>query len=411
MQSTPRSNRLHISFFGQTNSGKSSLINALTGQNIALVSDIKGTTTDPVYKAMELLPIGPVVLIDTAGINDTTPLGHLRQEKTMDVLSKTDIALLVFDSTEPIHQEDIHLINTLKKQNIPCIALLNKIDAIETSSLNLLLQDYDQHFAIPIVPVSAKNKQGIDAIKKQLIQLSPKDPHTTPIVSDLLHEGDTVVLVTPIDSAAPKGRIILPQQQTLRDILDHKGIAIVTQETECAQAIKNLHQKPALVITDSQAFGYVASHIDADIPLTSFSILFARHKGDLNPLIQGATTINHLNDGDKILIAEGCTHHRQTDDIGTVKIPKWLKEATGKNLIFEHTSGVSFTSSITDYRLVVHCGGCMLNSKAMNHRIHTAAEAHVPIVNYGILIAYIHGILHRALKPFPEALHIWDTCK
>ncbi len=242
MQSTPRSNRLHISFFGQTNSGKSSLINALTGQNIALVSDIKGTTTDPVYKAMELLPIGPVVLIDTAGINDTTPLGHLRQEKTMDVLSKTDIALLVFDSTEPIHQEDIHLINTLKKQNIPCIALLNKIDAIETSSLNLLLQDYDQHFAIPIVPVSAKNKQGIDAIKKQLIQLSPKDPHTTPIVSDLLHEGDTVVLVTPIDSAAPKGRIILPQQQTLRDILDHKGIAIVTQETECAQAIKNLHQ-------------------------------------------------------------------------------------------------------------------------------------------------------------------------
>jgi [FeFe] hydrogenase H-cluster maturation GTPase HydF len=413
MNTTPRSNRLHITFFGQTNAGKSSLINALTGQDIALVSDIKGTTTDPVYKAMEILPIGPVVLIDTAGLNDDTRLGILRQKKTIDVLEKTDVALLVFDANQTPHQVDVDLISAIKKRNIPCIGILNKIDDMPESSATSeqALKDYATQFDIPFVATSARTKQGIDSIKDILIKHSPQDIHEHKLVGDLIQPGDFVVLVTPVDSAAPKGRVILPQQQTVRDIIDHDAMAIVTKETEFAETLRKLGTKPALVITDSQAFEQVSAETPLDIPLTSFSILFARHKGDLNSLIQGASTIDRLQDGDKVLIAEGCTHHRQADDIGTVKIPRWLRQSTGKDLIFEHTAGVGFKDNLDGYKLVIHCGGCMLNHKAMNHRITSSLEENVPIVNYGILIAYIHGILDRALEPFAQAKMIWDESK
>jgi [FeFe] hydrogenase H-cluster maturation GTPase HydF len=413
MNTTPRSNRLHIAFFGQTNAGKSSLINALTGQDIALVSDIKGTTTDPVYKAMEILPIGPVVLIDTAGLNDDTTLGILRQKKTMDVLEKTDVALLVFDANQTPHQVDVDLINIIKKRNIPCIGILNKIDNVSESiaTPEQTVYDYTKQLGIPFVTTSATTKQGIDSIKDILIKHSPQDIHEYKLVGDLIHPGDFVVLVTPVDSAAPKGRVILPQQQTVRDIIDHDAMAIVTKETEFAETLRKLGTKPALVITDSQAFEQVSAETPLDIPLTSFSILFARHKGDLNSLIQGARTIDQLQDGDKVLIAEGCTHHRQADDIGTVKIPRWLRQSTGKDLIFEHTAGVGFKDNLDGYKLVIHCGGCMLNHKAMNHRISSSLEENVPIVNYGVLIAYIHGILDRALDPFAQAKMIWDESK
>lgn len=413
MNTTPRSNRLHIAFFGQTNAGKSSLINALTGQDIALVSDIKGTTTDPVYKAMEILPIGPVVLIDTAGLNDDTRLGILRQKKTIDVLEKTDVALLVFDANQTPHQVDVDLISAIKKRNIPCIGILNKIDDMPESSATSeqALKDYATQFDIPFVATSARTKQGIDSIKDILIKHSPQDIHEHKLVGDLIQPGDFVVLVTPVDSAAPKGRVILPQQQTVRDIIDHDAMAIVTKETEFAETLRKLGTKPALVITDSQAFEQVSAETPLDIPLTSFSILFARHKGDLNSLIQGASTIDRLQDGDKVLIAEGCTHHRQADDIGTVKIPRWLRQSTGKDLIFEHTAGVGFKDNLDGYKLVIHCGGCMLNHKAMNHRITSSLEENVPIVNYGVLIAYIHGILDRALDPFAQAKMIWDESK
>ncbi len=413
MNTTPRSNRLHIAFFGQTNAGKSSLINALTGQDIALVSDIKGTTTDPVYKAMEILPIGPVVLIDTAGLNDDTRLGILRQKKTIDVLEKTDVALLVFDANQTPHQVDVDLISAIKKRNIPCIGILNKIDDMPESNATSeqALKDYATQFDIPFVATSARTKQGIDSIKDILIKHSPQDIHEHKLVGDLIQPGDFVVLVTPVDSAAPKGRVILPQQQTVRDIIDHDAMAIVTKETEFAETLRKLGTKPALVITDSQAFEQVSAETPLDIPLTSFSILFARHKGDLNSLIQGASTIDRLQDGDKVLIAEGCTHHRQADDIGTVKIPRWLRQSTGKDLIFEHTAGVGFKDNLDGYKLVIHCGGCMLNHKAMNHRITSSLEENVPIVNYGVLIAYIHGILDRALDPFAQAKMIWDESK
>lgn len=409
MNNTPSSNRLHIAFFGQTNAGKSSLINAVTDQNIALVSDVKGTTTDPVYKAMELLPIGPVMLIDTAGLNDNTELGHLRKEKTMAVLNKTDVALIVFDGTQDHHNTEPELIAAIRKKNIPALGILNKsdqfIEGIE------LLKTYEDKYEIPFVLASSMSKEGIDDIKQMLIKHAPTDEDKFKIVGDLIKPGDFVVLVTPIDKAAPKGRLILPQQQTIRDILESDAIAIVTKEHELKETLENLGKKPSLVITDSQAFLKVSADTPKDIPLTSFSILFARHKGDLTSLVQGAAAINKLKDGDKILIAEGCTHHKQSDDIGTVKIPRWLRQATGKELIFEHTAGVTFKDSLDDYKLVIHCGGCMLNKRAMNHRIDSAKEEDVPIVNYGVLIAYVHGILDRALEPFPLAKLIWEQSK
>lgn len=409
MNNTPSANRLHIGFFGQTNAGKSSLINAITDQNIALVSDIKGTTTDPVYKAMELLPIGPVMLIDTAGLNDDTQLGHLRKEKTMAVLNKTDVALVVFDGTRDHHKTEFELIEAIRSKKIPALGILNKSDEIEDSSQ--LLKTYEAKYDIPFVLASSINKEGIDDIKKMLIKHAPTDDDKFKIVGDLINPGDFVVLVTPIDKAAPKGRLILPQQQTIRDILESDAISIVTKEHELKQTLENLGKKPALVITDSQAFLKVSADTPKDIPLTSFSILFARHKGDLTSLVEGAAAINKLKDGDKILIAEGCTHHKQSDDIGTVKIPRWLRQATGKELTFEHTAGVSFKDNLKDYKLVIHCGACMLNKRAMTHRIDSAKEENVPIVNYGVLIAYVHGILDRALEPFPLARLIWEQSK
>jgi [FeFe] hydrogenase H-cluster maturation GTPase HydF len=410
MNTTPRANRLHIAFFGQTNAGKSSIINALTGQDLALVSDVSGTTTDPVYKAMEILPIGPCMLIDTAGLNDNSPLGHLRLKKTMEVLHKTDVALIVFDLTKTIHSAELDLIQQLKAKNIPCLGIINKLD-LSTDENQAVLEQYEKTTEIPMVLTSATTGQGIDTIKQTLIKHVPTQEDKFKIVGDLIRPGDFVVLVTPIDKAAPKGRLILPQQQTIRDILESDAISIVTKEQELRETLSNLGKKPSMVITDSQAFLKVSADTPQDIPLTSFSILFARHKGDLKSLVEGAAAINRLKDGDKVLIAEGCTHHRQSDDIGTVKIPRWLRQTTGKDLVFEHTAGVSFKDSLEGYSLVVHCGGCMLNNRAMEHRINSSKAEGVPIVNYGVLIAYVHGILDRALEPFPMAKLIWEQSK
>lgn len=410
MNNTPASNRLHIAFFGQTNAGKSSLINAVTTQNIALVSDIKGTTTDPVYKAMELLPIGPVMLIDTAGLNDDTSLGHLRKEKTMSVLNKTDVALIVFDGNDEPHITEIELIENIKSKNIKALGILNKSDTFISDSEEKR-KVYEERFNIPFVCTSTLTGDGIENIKTMLIENVQNDDDKFKIVGDLIKPGDFVVLVIPIDKAAPKGRLILPQQQTIRDILESDAITIITKEHELKETLENLGKKPSLVITDSQAFLKVSADTPKDIKLTSFSILFARHKGDLVSLVQGAAAIEALEDGDKILIAEGCTHHKQSDDIGTVKIPRWLRQTTGKDLIFEHTAGVSFKDSLEGYKLVIHCGGCMLNNRAMNFRISSAKEENVPIVNYGVLIAYVHGILDRALEPFPLAKLMWEQSK
>lgn len=409
MNNTPASNRLHIAFFGQTNAGKSSLINAVTNQNIALVSEVNGTTTDPVYKAMELLPIGPVMLIDTAGLNDTTVLGNLRKEKTLEVLNKTDVALIVFDGNGEIHETEVQLIQKIKEKNIKALGILNKADQFNEHDKKK--KEFETRFEIPFVCSSTLTGEGIENIKTMLIDNVEHDEDKFKIVGDLVRPGDFVVLVTPIDKAAPKGRLILPQQQTIRDILESDAIAIVTKEHELKETLDHLGKKPSLVITDSQAFLKVSADTPKDIKMTSFSILFARHKGDLNSLVQGAIAIESLQDGDKILIAEGCTHHKQSDDIGTVKIPRWLRQTTGKELIFDHTAGVSFKDSLDGYKLVIHCGGCMLNHRAMNHRIESAKEENVPIVNYGVLIAYVHGILDRALEPFPLAKLMWDEKK
>lgn len=413
MNNTPSSNRLHIGFFGQTNAGKSSLINAVTNQDIALVSRVSGTTTDPVYKAMELLPVGPVMLIDTAGLNDKTELGDLRSKKTFDVLNKTEIALIVFDATKDIHETEIELIDKIKTKKIPALGIINKTDLLTGPSYDEeeFIKKYTDTLGIPFVTASSETGHGIEAIKNMLIKHTPTDEDKFKIVGDLIKPGDFVVLVTPIDKAAPKGRLILPQQQTIRDILESDAISIVTKEQELKETLTHLGRKPAMVITDSQAFLKVSADTPTDIPLTSFSILFARHKGDLINLVEGAAAINKLEDGDRILIAEGCTHHRQSDDIGTVKIPRWLRQATGKDLVFEHTAGVSFKDNLEGYKLVVHCGGCMLNKKAMEHRITSSVSEGVPIVNYGVLIAYVHGILDRALEPFPLAKLIWEQSK
>lgn len=401
LNETPRSNRLHIALFGKTNAGKSSIINALTGQNIALVSDVKGTTTDPVYKSMEILPLGPVVLIDTAGLDDETELGELRKKKTMDVLNKADIALVIIDSSAGMSTFDIETITEIKSKKIPVITVLNKLDLKDIDAA--AVKELEDKLKIKIIKASASKNIGIDDIKTELIKSIPEEEDKFRIVGDLISPGDFVVLVTPIDKAAPKGRLILPQQQVIRDILESDAISIVTKEYELREALENLNKKPRLVITDSQAFLKVSADTPKDILLTSFSILLARNKGDLTELVKGAKAINRLKDGDKILISEACTHHRQSDDIGKVKIPRWLRQSTGKDLSFEFSSGFSFPDNLKDYALVVHCAGCMLNRKAMLHRISLSVEAGVPIVNYGVLIAYVHGILERALKPFPAA--------
>lgn len=406
MQDTPRGARLHIAIFGRRNAGKSSLINALTNQDIALVSDVPGTTTDPVYKAMEILPLGPVVIIDTAGIDDVGDLGALRVERTFQVLNKTDLAVLVIEPEAGVIDYERELAADIRKRNIPIVAVAAKSD----------LGQYDPAAAAawsaalgePILAVSAKNGQGIEELKRAIIQKAPDNWEGPPVIGDLLNPGDTVVLVVPIDLAAPKGRLILPQVQTIRDILDHDAYSVVVKERELREALAGLRHKPRIVVTDSQEFLKAAADTPDDVWLTSFSILFARYKGDLETLVAGAKAIDSLKPGDRVLIAEGCTHHRQADDIGRVKIPRWLRQAVGGDLVFEWVSGGDFPRDLASFSLIVHCGACMLNRRAMLHRLSVARESGVPIVNYGVLIAHIHGILPRALAPFPAARLILD---
>ena len=404
LSQTPRGSRLHIAIFGRRNAGKSSLINALTNQNIAIVSDVPGTTTDPVYKSMEILPIGPVVIIDTAGIDDVGKLGTLRIEKTYGVLAKTDLMLLVIDPAKGADSYEEDVIKRAKENNVPVIAVINKIDLYP----QVQTEETAHKFSLPVVRVSALTKEGIDALKLSMIKAAPKDWMSTTIVGDLISPGDTIVLVVPIDLAAPKGRLILPQVQTIRDVLDNDAMAYVVKERELKAAINNLKNKPKLVVTDSQAFLKVAADTPKDVLMTSFSILFARQKGNLMTLVEGVKAIEKLLPGDKVLVAEACTHHRVEDDIGTVKIPRWLTQHIGGNLDFSWASGIELPPNVGDYKLVVHCGACMINRKEMLHRMMMARQAHVPIVNYGVLIAYVLGILKRALGPFPEALQAFN---
>lgn len=387
----PSGERTHIAFFGMRNAGKSSVVNAVTGQKLALVSDVKGTTTDPVQKAMELLPLGPVVIIDTPGIDDEGELGKMRVERTKRVLDKTDIAVLVVDAASGIRTPDKELAELFKSRNIPFVTVYNKSDLLEDCP------DAEKNS----IYVSAKDGKNIYELKEMIAGLVEKDEERF-LVRDLIEKDDIVVLVTPIDAAAPKGRMILPQQQMIRDVLDGGAVNIVTKETELETALKSLAKKPKMVITDSQAFGAVNKIVPDDIPLTSFSILFARYKGELDEAARGAKALDSLKDGDTVLISEGCTHHRQCGDIGTVKLPNWIKKYTGKELDFEFTSGGEFPDDLKKYSLIIHCGACMLNAREMKSRIARAKAAGVPITNYGIAIAKMHGIIERSLALFPN---------
>ena len=394
LNNTPSANRIHIGFFGKRNSGKSSLVNAVTGQDLAVVSDVKGTTTDPVYKSMELLPLGPVMIIDTPGIDDEGALGELRVRKTRQVLNKTDVAVMVIDSVSGKTKEDEELIALFDEKKINYIIAYNKADLLAEK----------QPETENAIFVSAKTGYNIERLKEKIAALTVTDEPKLRIVGDLINPLDFVVLVVPIDKAAPKGRLILPQQQTIRDILEAGATAIVVKETELEETLKNIGKRPKLVITDSQAFEKVAAVTPEDIFLTSFSILFARYKGNLETAVKGVKALESLQDEDTVLISEGCTHHRQCDDIGTVKLPRLIKEYTRKQLNFKFTSGTEFPEDLFQYKLIVHCGGCMLNEREMKYRQKCAENQHVPITNYGILISYIHGILKRSIAIFPHIL-------
>lgn len=387
LNETPNANRIHIGIFGRRNAGKSSIINAITGQELAIVSDVKGTTTDPVSKSMELLPLGPVTIIDTPGLDDEGMLGEKRIEKAYQVLNKTDIALLIVDSSLGLSSEDKEILSLIKDKNIPYLVVMNKSDLIETK-----IEDENYIY------VSTITKENINELKELIGKIAPKENEKV-IVSDLINPSDKVILVIPIDKAAPKGRLILPQQQTIRDILDKGAVAIMCKEDELKDTISLMKEKPKLVITDSQAFKRVSLDTPKDIPLTSFSILFARYKGEIDILLRGVRKVKELKDGDIILISEGCTHHRQCGDIGSEKIPKLLKKFTNKDLNFEFSSGTEFPKNLDKYALVVHCGGCMLNEKEMKHRISYTNNQGLEIVNYGILLAYLNGILQRSVEP------------
>jgi [FeFe] hydrogenase H-cluster maturation GTPase HydF len=406
MQDTPKSGRLHIAIFGRRNAGKSSLINALTNQDIALVSDVPGTTTDPVYKAMEILPLGPVMIIDTAGIDDVGQLGSLRVERTRQVLNKTDMAILVLDPDAGLTEFEKSIAADIRQRQIPLVGVINKSDQKNIPDENIA--KWSAEFGQELLLLSAKTRDGIEELKRQLIKCAPDNWEGPPIIGDLLNPGETVVLVVPIDLAAPKGRLILPQVQTIRDVLDHDAYSIVVKERELKEALANLRNPPRIVVTDSQEFQKVAADTPANVLLTSFSILMARTKGDLETLVSGALAVENLKPGDKVLIAEGCTHHRQADDIGRVKIPRWLRQAVGGELNFEWVSGGDFPPNLTDYKLIVHCGSCMLTRREMLYRLAVARECRVPIVNYGVLIAYLHGILYRVLAPFPAVQSMFD---
>ncbi len=388
----PSAQRLHIGFFGMRNAGKSSVVNAVTGQALSIVSQVKGTTTDPVQKAMELLPIGPVVIIDTPGLDDEGELGEQRVARTRRMLHKTDVAVLVRDAEQGETEEDRALLALVKARQIPYVIALNKAD----------LRGDRPEAGEDSLWVSALTGEGIEALKERIGQLGKSREAERHIVADLLVRGDVVVLVTPIDDAAPKGRLILPQQQTIRDILEVGGLPLLTQPGGLAEVLNTLKNPPRLVITDSQAFGPVHSILPEGLPLTSFSILFSRYKGNLKEAVAGAAQLGRLKDGDRVLISEGCTHHRQCEDIGTVKLPGWIRKYAGKEIHFAFTSGGEFPEDLSPYALVVHCGACMLNDKEVRHRTRLATEAGIPITNYGIAIAHIHGILKRSLSPFPE---------
>lgn len=394
MNHTPSSERIHIGFFGRRNVGKSSVVNAVTGQDLAVVSEIKGTTTDPVQKAMELLPLGPVVIIDTPGIDDEGSLGELRVKRTRRILNKTDIAVLVVDAIDGIQETDEELLELFRKKDINYIVVYNKTDLTEEQ------EGIEEHE----IYVSAKTGHNIRELKEKIALLAETDESKLRLVGDIIQPSDFVVLVVPIDKAAPKGRLILPQQQTIRDILEADATAIVMKENELTSTLENLGKRPKLVITDSQVFAKVSKDTPKDIMLTSFSILFARYKGDLQMLVNGAAAIDKLQDGDKVLISEGCTHHRQCDDIGSVKLPRWLKDYSKKQIEIELTAGTEFPHELTKYKLVVHCGGCMLNEREMKYRIKCARDQSVAITNYGVAIAYMQGILKRSLEPFPDIL-------
>ena len=390
LNSTASAERVHIGFFGMRNAGKSSLVNAVTGQQIALVSDVKGTTTDPVKKAMELLPLGPVVIIDTPGLDDEGHLGEMRVKSAKRVINYTDIAVLVVDAEVGLSRLDKELIEIFKAKEIPFVTVYNKCD----------LKKLDGE-----VCVSAKTGEGIEELKNIIAQKAIPQENQKRVVGDLIEKNDIIVLVTPIDESAPKGRLILPQQQTIRDILDSGAIAVVTKDTELEQTLSSLGKKPKMVITDSQAFGRVSKIVPEDITLTSFSILFVRYKGDLNFAARGAAMLDKLRDGDKVLISEGCTHHRQCGDIGTVKLPALIRKHTGNaDIKIDFTSGGEFPEDVSEYALIIHCGGCMLNGREMSYRTRSAKDAAVPMTNYGVAIAHMNGILRRSLAPFPDAL-------
>lgn len=381
--------RIHIGFFGLRNAGKSSVVNAVTGQALSLVSDVKGTTTDPVKKAMEILPLGPVVIIDTPGIDDEGELGLMRVKRAMQSINQADLAVLVTDCTTPLTEQEKALTDSFKQKNIPYIIAYNKADLLDRVPVAGENEIY----------VSAITGEGINDLREKMAHLIKAEDEGKRLVADLISPHDIVVLVTPIDESAPKGRLILPQQQTIRDILDAGAIAVVTKDTELTATLEKLGTKPALVITDSQAFGRVSKMVPEDIPLTSFSILFARYKGDLAGAVAGAAALDNLKDGDRVLISEGCTHHRQCGDIGTVKMPAWIKKHTGKEIEFDFTSGGDFPDDLSPYALVVHCGGCMLTEREMKSRIRHSLECNIPITNYGIAIAHMNGILARSIKP------------
>ena len=401
MNQTPASERVHISFFGKRNAGKSSVINAVTGQDLAIVSSVMGTTTDPVYKTMELLPLGPVMVIDTPGIDDEGELGALRVRKSYQVLNKTDIAILVIDSTAGKGEEELELIHRFHKKGIPYLIVYNKIDLLSTEKI----KDLAMSVRAGEVLVSASDGMNIQELKEKIASLKPEDTHKYPLIQDLIDPLDLVILVVPIDKAAPKGRLILPQQQTIRDILERGALSLVVRDTELKSTLDHFLAQgvcPMLVVTDSQAFARVSKDVPENITLTSFSILFARYKGELETQLKGVTALSSIEDGDRILIAEGCTHHRQCGDIGTCKMPEWIRNYTGKKPVFEFTSGTEFPDDVSSYKMVVHCGGCMLNEREMKYRIACCQDQGVPITNYGILIAQVTGILKRSLGPFPE---------
>ena len=401
MNQTPASERVHISFFGKRNAGKSSVINAITGQDLAIVSSVRGTTTDPVYKTMELLPLGPVMIIDTPGIDDEGELGALRVRKSYQVLNKTDIAILVVDSTTGKGEEELALIHRFHKKGIPYLVVYNKIDLLSGEEIKDLAMSVRPGEAL----VSAADGMNIQELKEKIATLKPEDTHKYPLIQDLIEPLDLVILVVPIDKAAPKGRLILPQQQTIRDILERGALSLVVRDTELKSTLDHFLSQgvcPKLVVTDSQAFARVSKDVPENITLTSFSILFSRYKGELETQLEGVAALSSIQDDDRILIAEGCTHHRQCGDIGTCKMPEWIRKYTGKKPVFEFTSGIEFPDDVSSYKMVVHCGGCMLNEREMKYRIACCHDQGVPITNYGLLIAQVTGILKRSLGPFPE---------